>query len=118
MKTKWIQLGRSVLAAYLISFLLLLLLTVVVYQMQLEDSFMKGGVYVIYLAAGFTGGFLTGKQIGSKRLLWGIITGVLYCIIWLLPALFQGQTVTDILSLFPMLAGLCIAGGALGGIIS
>jgi putative membrane protein (TIGR04086 family) len=118
MRIKWIQIGRSVLVTYVLSFILLLLFTVLVYQLQLNDTFIRGGVYVIYLIAGIAGGFLTGKQIRHRRLVWGILTAGLYCVIWLLPALFQGQTATDIFSIFPILAGLCIGGGILGSILS
>lgn len=118
MKSKPLSLLRSLFISYLLTGLLLLLLSFLLYKMKLSKNQIHMGIYAIYVAACFAGGFLAGRQLKSRRFLWGALSGFLYFSILLLLSLFfrrgiQSGTTQIIMNLF-----LCTGGGCVGGMVS
>ncbi len=111
---------RSLLLSYLLSGLLLLILSFALYRMKLSESQINSAIYVIYVAACLFGGFLAGKAIRSQRFFWGLLTGlayfaILFAVSWLIGQ--KNNTIPDISHAMTVM-GCCVSGGIAGGIFS
>lgn len=109
---------RSLLPAYVLSCILLLLLAFVLYKLNLSESQTNTIIYIVYVAACMLGGLIAGKTAGSRRFFWGLVCGLIYVLLLLLISiLFHGGTLPE-LNQFLTILGCCMAGGMFGGIIS
>jgi len=117
-QTKAVALLKGILGAYLVTLGLLLLLTLFVYRFQLPEKAVSIGICAIYVCAGLTAGFFTGKQAVAKRFLWGLIAGAVYFIVLLVASLVAGHEVADNVARTVLVLFLCTASGMLGGMLS
>ena len=115
--TLW-RIIRTLLISYLCSAIILILLTVLLYKFRLDESQITLGIYGTYILSCLLGGFLAGKSMKSKRLLWGLLTGILYFMFLLLVSSLQEQSVTSELPQILKILGLCAGSGMIGGILS
>ena len=113
-----VRLIKSLLAAYIVTGLLLLLLALLLYKLQLSESVVNIGIIAIYVAACFLGGFLEGKMMKTRKFLWGGAFGLLYFAVLAIISLAVGQGFSGSSSHFVTTLILCIAGGTLGGMVS
>ena len=115
---KFLWLLKSALASYIVTGLLLLLLTFSVYRFEIEEYIVNMGIVATYLTSTFTVGFIVGKLTQKRKFLWGILVGVLY--IGLLYGISYGlygkMDVQETENLMPIF--MCIAGGMVGGMMS
>lgn len=111
-------LARSLIISYVLTAILLLGLAFLMYKCTLTSKQVTLGINAIYMVACLLGGLLCAKACGSKRLLWGVVIGLLYFVVLFgLSLLFHHQVQQGMPHFFLVLA-LCAVGGALGGIIS
>lgn len=113
-----IRVLKALLCAYVLTGILLLLLTGLLYKWNLDEGKVTAGIIVIYVVSTFIGGFMIGKMSGERKFLWGLAVGVLYFVLLLLVSFglyhsLQGGT-SDLMTTFLMCAG----GGMLGGMLS
>ena len=113
-----VRLIKSLLAAYIVTGLLLLLLALLLYKLQLSESVVNIGIIAIYVAACFLGGFLEGKMMKTRKFLWGGTFGLLYFAVLAIISLAVGQGFSGSSSHFVTTLILCMAGGTLGGMVS
>ena len=113
-----VRLIKSLLAAYIVTGLLLLLLALLLYKLQLSESVVNIGIIAIYVAACFLGGFLEGKMMKTRTFLWGGAFGLLYFALLAIISLAVGQGFSGSSSHFVTTLILCMAGGTLGGMVS
>ncbi len=113
-----VRLIKSLLAAYIVTGLLLLLLALLLYKLQLSESVVNIGIIAIYVAACFLGGFLEGKMMKTRKFLWGGAFGLLYFAVLAVISLAVGQGFSGSSSHFVTTLILCMAGGTLGGMVS
>lgn len=116
--SKVIWMLKALLGAYVITGLMLLLLTVLLYKLDLSEKYVTAGIISIYVIATFIGGMMIGKSAKSRRFIWGLSLGIVYFVLLLLVSLgvyrtLQGNGTNVLTSLF-----LCAGGGMLGGMIS
>ncbi len=114
-KPVWIL--KALLASYVMTSALLLLLTFLLYKFDLEEQKVQVGIIVVYVFSTFVGGFIMGKLTKSRKFLWGLVLGILYFAFLLLISIgvyrtVQGGTGTVVAFI------LCAAGGMLGGMVS
>lgn len=113
-----IRFVKTLLASYIVTILLMFLLAFILYKMKLDSAQASLGVTAIYLLSCAVGGFVTGKQMKSRRLLWGLLSGVLYFAVLLLLSLaVSGGLQGDVKSMLSVLAP-CLIGSAVGAVIS
>ena len=75
---------------YLVTGGLLLVLSALLYKMQLSESVVSAGIVLIYVVSGFLGGLLSGKVMKTRRFFWGMVMGGAYFLILVLGSiLFQ-----------------------------
>ena len=107
-----------VMGMYLLSGVLLFLISAITYYGDLSGQIVEIGILVIYILVCLVGGFITGKIKKSKRYLWGMVSGVGYFFVLLLVSLaMNGFSVTDPVGLLTVFI-ICIASGTIGGMIS
>ncbi len=109
---------KSLLCAYVVTGILLLLLALFVYKLNLEEKQVTIAVMAIYLVSTFVGGFTIGKWNRVRKFLWGMLVGAGYFILLLLVSLgiyhsLKNGGVNAMTTMF-----LCIGGGLLGGMLA
>ena len=72
------RLLKALLAAYIVTGGLLLLLALLLYKLRLSESVINLSITAIYLIACFLAGFLMGKMMKTRKYLWGAAGGLLY----------------------------------------
>lgn len=115
---KIIWMLKSLLFSYVVTGILLVLLTVLLYKFELDESLVSAAIVGIYVLATMAGGLVIGKLVKVRRFLWGIGLGAAYFAILMLITLgvyhtLNGSGVNLVTSFI-----LCAGGGMLGGMIS
>ena len=111
------RLLKALLAAYIVTGGLLLLLALLLYKLRLSESVINLSITTIYLIACFLAGFLMGKMMKTRKYLWGAAGGLLYFTLLALISLAARQGSAEASSFITTLL-LCTAGGTLGGMLS
>ncbi len=109
---------KSLLASYIVTGILLLVLTFFMYKFELNEKIVSAAIVGIYVVSTLIGGMIIGKLTKSKRYLWGMVLGIIYFVLLLIITLgvyrtLNGDSVSIVTSLI-----LCAGGGMTGGMIS
>ena len=109
---------KSLLASYIVTGILLLVLTFFMYKFELNEKIVSAAIVGIYVVSTLIGGMIIGKLTKSKRYVWGMVLGIVYFVLLLLITLgvyrtLNGDSVSIVTSLI-----LCAGGGMTGGMIS
>lgn len=109
---------KSLLASYIVTGILLLVLTFFMYKFELNEKIVSAAIVGIYVVSTLIGGMIIGRLTKSKRYLWGMVLGIIYFVLLLLITLgvyrtLNGDSVSIVTSLI-----LCAGGGMTGGMIS
>ena len=75
---------KSLLASYIVTGILLLVLTFFMYKFELNEKIVSAAIVGIYVVSTLIGGVIIGKLTKSKRYLWGMVLGILYFVLLLL----------------------------------
>ncbi len=103
---------------YLLSALLLLILSLVMYQFDLNQQIAKIAILFIYIASSFLGGFLIGKKKKVRKFLWGFMMGLAYfAVLLVISFAVNGGKIDDIVQVGTTLV-LCAAASMVGGMVS
>lgn len=117
-ETKMIWMLKSLLFAYVVTGILLALLTVLVYKFELDEQLVSAAIVAIYVLATMAGGLVIGKLVKVRRFLWGLGLGLAYFALLMLITLGVYHTLNgDAVNLITALI-LCSGGGMIGGMIS
>ncbi len=115
-KIMWVL--KSLLASYIVTGLLLLGLTYLVYQFELSEQTVVVGIIIIYVISTFIGGFIIGKLTRLRKFIWGMIIGVIYfLLLFLISYGVYREFSTNGINILTTII-LCIGGGMLGGMLS
>ena len=109
---------KSLLCAYIVTGILLLILTLLLYKAGLSEENINAGIILTYVISTFSGGFVIGKLTGARKFLWGLLLGVVYFLLLTLISLgIYHSLLSDLMNLTTTFL-LCAGGGMLGGMIS
>ncbi|MGN0332863.1 MAG: TIGR04086 family membrane protein [Lachnospiraceae bacterium] len=115
-KIMWIL--KSLLTAYIVTGILLVILAMLLYKFELNEKIVSAAIVGIYVISTLIGGFIIGKLMKVRRFLWGMGIGILYFALLLLITLGVYRTLNgnsaNLLTTFI----LCAGGGMAGGMIS
>lgn len=115
-KVMWVL--KALLAAYVVTGILLLILTMLLYKLELNEKIVSAAIVAVYLVSTLMGGIFIGKMARVKRYLWGMGLGVLYFGLLILITLGVYRDLnTDAVNLMTTLV-LCAGGGMAGGMLS
>ena len=115
-KVMWVL--KALLASYIVTGILLLLLTMVLYKMELNEKMVSAAIVAIYVMATLIGGILIGKMAKVKRFIWGLGLGIAYFALLLLITLGVYHTLNGDGANLVTTFILCAGGGMVGGMIS
>jgi len=113
-----IFLAKSLLFSYILTVILLLLLTFLVYRAGMTEKMASIAIIAIYVISTFFAGFITGKKMGSRKFLWGLLMGSIYYLVLLVLSLLFNHTPGGLENSVITTFVLCAAGGMLGGMLS
>lgn len=115
-KVMWIL--KALLASYIVSGILLVVLAMLLYKFELNESLVSAGIVAVYVISSLVGGFILGRLMKVKRFLWGMGLGILYFALLLLITLGVYKTLNggggNVVTVFL----LCAGGGMAGGMLS
>lgn len=115
---KAVDILKALLCAYVMTGILLLILTVLLYKAGLSEENINAGIILTYVISTFSGGFVIGKLAGVKKFLWGLLLGIMYFVLLLLISLgIYHSLQSDMMNLVTTFL-LCAGGGMLGGMVS
>ena len=107
---------KSLLFAYALTGVALLLLALVLFAFDLGET--AAGIIIIYVLACFMGGFMAGRIVRKDKYLWGVITGLTYYVLLLTVSVMAkggwDMSAAHAVTTFFM----CTGGGTLGGMLS
>ncbi len=109
---------KLLLASFLFSIVLLLLLAFLFYKFYLSDDVITVSIILIYVISNFLSGFLAGKTMGRRKYVWGLGLGAAYFIVLCLVSFAVKQSFADLGQDFLMTMILCLGSGMLGGMVS
>jgi putative membrane protein (TIGR04086 family) len=113
-----VALLKCLIAAYIISALLLLIVAFLLYKADIGEGFVTVCIILIYCISSLFAGFIFAKRAVCRRFVWGLIAGAAYFVIicvvsaFLEPE-FSMLSISGITTLF-----ICTGSGMVGGIIS
>lgn len=110
-----VRVMKALLASYIVTGLLLLLIAGLLYKFQLDEGKVQIGIIATYILSCFVGGFLAGKMMKSRQFLWGVLLGLLYFLIMTLVSIAVNRELQDGSGSFLTSFLLCMGGGMLGG---
>lgn len=116
--TQVFQIMKALLASYIVTGILLFVVTFFLYKFEWDEQMVTAGIIVIYVVSTFVGGFILGKIKKARKFLWGLVMGVLYFALLFLISFgvyrsFDGNG-TNVITTFL----LCAGGGMLGGMLA
>ena len=106
------------LAAYILTAGLLLLLAFMLYRFGLSEKVVSICIIGIYIVVTFAVGLIAGKREGKKKYLWGLAMGCAYYVILVIVSLIVNRGPQDIAGNMVTVFFLCAGSGMLGGMIS
>ncbi|MFQ9394122.1 MAG: TIGR04086 family membrane protein [Lachnospiraceae bacterium] len=107
---------RAQLTAWVVTALLLLLMALLLFKLELNESKVSLGMTAVYVLSCFFGGLAAGKG-GKRKIPLGLLTGAVYFLVLFLLSWNLGAERDGFLSLI-LTGALCLGGGMLGGMIS
>lgn len=115
-KVMWVL--KALLAAYIVTGIMLLILTFLLYKFELNEGLVSAAIVAIYVVSTLIGGIVIGKIARVKRFVWGLSLGIIYFALLLLITLGVYRTLNgDGVNLMTTFI-LCAGGGMAGGMIS
>lgn len=108
----------SLLCSYAVTGIFLVLLAFLLYKMNLQEAAVEMGIAVVYILSCFLGGFVLGKKTGNKKYLWGLLLGICYFTLLVGVSWISEKQISMSVSQALTTLGMCLAGGALGGMLS
>lgn len=115
-KVMWML--KALLASYVITGILLVILAMLLYRFELNEKTVSASIVGIYVLSTLAGGFIIGKLMRVRRFFWGMSLGIIYFALLLLITLgvYRGLNGdgANLLTAFI----LCAGGGMAGGMIS
>lgn len=108
---------RITIITTVLSIILLLILSGLMYTVHLSQNQISFGIFFIYIISCFIGGFFTAKKMKYRRFLWGLGFGILYFLILLILSIAFGNNIMENLPHILSVLLACAASGMIGGII-
>ena len=115
---KVIFITKCMLAAYILTAGLLLLLAFMLYRFGLSEKVVSICIIGIYIVVTFAVGLIAGNREGKKKYLWGLAMGCAYYVILVIVSLIVNRGPQDIAGNMVTVFFLCAGSGMLGGMIS
>ena len=114
---KVIFVTKCMLAAYVLTAGLLLLLAFMLYRFGISEKVVSLCIIGIYIVVTFAAGLIAGKRAGKRKFLWGLAMGAAYYAILVIVSLIVNRGLQDVAENMITVFFLCAGSGMLGGMI-
>lgn len=108
---------KCLLFSYILTVGLLLFLALFLYRFGLSEKAVSVSIIFIYIAACLFAGFASGRKMGSRKFLWGLLAGVLYFTILLCVSVIIERGAAGISGNLVTVFFICAGSGMLGGML-
>lgn len=108
----------TLLGAYIITGILLMILAFLVYQFHFGENVTNISIIIIYAVVNFVSGFFVGKKKKVKRFLAGFAAGIVYFALLMVISLICNGGLQDFSGNFFTTLVICTGSGMLGGMLS
>lgn len=116
-KAKVVKMVKSVVAAYVITAVVLLVLSFIMYRCKISMTGANSGILLTYVLSCLVGGFLFSGCLAQKRYLGGGLLGVVYFLVAYVVSAVWNQSLADQMPGMLTAFLICIFSGMLGGMI-
>lgn len=116
-KGKALTMLKSVIVAYILTAIVLLVLSFVMYKLKLSVAGANGGILLTYVISCLAGGFLFSGSLTEKRYLGGGFMGVVYFLVVYCVSAIWNQSVAAQMPGMLTAFLICVFSGMLGGMI-
>lgn len=107
---------KSLLISFIVTGVLLVLLSFLLYKMRWSADQIQIGIILVYVISNIFGGHLLASKIGHQRFFWGVLFAFSYfCILLLISLAVNGSFMSDATQAVKALI-LCMAGGIVGSL--
>lgn len=115
---KFLGVLKILVISYVVTGVLLLLLSLCMLKMNISSGIVTVGIVVIYIISTFGGGFLLAKREKTRRLMWGALFGVIYFLVLFVMSVIINKGIS--MDYAACIRGffVCLAAGAVGGFLS
>lgn len=108
---------KCLLFSYILTVGLLLFLALFLYRFGLAEKTVSIAIIFIYIIASLFAGFISGKKMGTRKFLWGLLAGVLYFTVLLCVSLVIEHGAAGISGNLVTVFFICGGSGMLGGML-
>ncbi|MGN0513597.1 MAG: TIGR04086 family membrane protein [Lachnospiraceae bacterium] len=108
---------KVLLFEYVLSIVLLLLVALIMYKTGMSNATAKILILLVYFITTFIGGMVMAKAQNQKRLIWGGVSGLIYLAVLVIVAMIIKSELACVNNIVTA-SICCMAGGAIGGIVS
>lgn len=109
---------KSLLVAYGLTGVFLLILSFLVFRLDLGAAPVAAGIVAVYVVSCLTGGFMAGRLMRRDKYLWGLFVGLAYFLLLVFASSMAQRrwdmSFSHLITTFCM----CLGGGALGGMLA
>lgn len=118
MAQKAITTLKMLIIGYVITIVMLFLLSFILYKFAVSETVVTVGITITYAVSCFIGGLFLAKKEMNRRVLWGIAYGVLYYVILFIISMCMNKGVDINVTSAVRALLVCVISGALGGFFS
>lgn len=109
---------KVLVAAYIITGIGLLVLSLFLLKLKISNSTLGIGVICIYILSTFVSGFIIGKITRDRKYFWGFIMGFAYFMILTIVSFIVNRSLYQDFNHAMAVLGICAGSGMLGGMLS
>ena len=105
----------SILGGYVVTFLGILILALLLFMFQISENTVNIVIIAIYISSCFLTGIVVGKRIGTRKFLWGMMSGFFYYMLLFGFSVYLDKNIgNNALNVFL----ICTGSSTLGGMVS
>ena len=118
MKVNILQVLKATIAVALVTIMMLLVLSLMLFKLNLSDTGVMIGIYITYVVANFIGGLIIGKVKGERKFIWGMVVGMVFFVtLTIISMIVTGELYGSGMKALGALAA-CVFGGMAGGMVA
>jgi putative membrane protein (TIGR04086 family) len=109
--------AKGLFAAYVVSAVVILVLAFLMFQWDISEGVIRGGIIFTYVISNFVCGMFVSRKRSGRKWLWGMLGGVSYYLILLIVSMICNHVVAASIPGAAPVLFFCISGGMLGGMM-
>ncbi len=112
-----IALLKCLLAAYVMTGIMLALMALLLYKLQLSENTVEIGIIVVYVVSSLLAGLFFSKGARNRRFVWGMLAGAAYFLVICAVSFVMEPEFSFLSNSCLTTMAICIGSGMLGGML-